>query len=270
MGRILVVLLAGLIGCGAAGGRGAPDASVDSSRPLEASADVESGQDASTDASADSSFADGPTESSAKTCTPATCVQRMIDCGYAADGCGGLLHCGNCFGSQVCGGAGFDVCGGTGPLLPDGSTLCVPRTCMDQGIHCGPAGDGCGGTIQCGSCTAPQECGAGVGAWFNCNDPDTGVCMPLDCAEQNRNCGPAGDGCGHLLDCGTCDPPYVCGGGGFGYQCGTANGVSCNPEGCIDQGIECGPAGDGCGGVIQCGSCAPPKTCGGGGYGKCG
>jgi hypothetical protein len=37
------------------------------------------------------------------------------------------------------------------------------------------------------------------------------------------------------------------------------------------QDIECGPAGDGCGGLIDCGPCIPPDTCGGGGIpGHCG
>jgi hypothetical protein len=36
-----------------------------------------------------------------------------------------------------------------------------PRTCQEQGFDCGSNGDGCGGAIQCGSCTAPQICGGG-------------------------------------------------------------------------------------------------------------
>jgi hypothetical protein len=33
---------------------------------------------------------------------------------------------------------------------------------------------------------------------------------------------------------------------------------------CADLGFDCGEANDGCNLVIQCGACAPPKTCGGG------
>jgi hypothetical protein len=40
--------------------------------------------------------------------------------------------------------------------------MCMPATCAQQGISCGPAGDGCGGTIaSCGSCAAPLTCGGG-------------------------------------------------------------------------------------------------------------
>ncbi|MDP3218697.1 MAG: hypothetical protein Q8S73_31625, partial [Deltaproteobacteria bacterium] len=34
---------------------------------------------------------------------------------------------------------------------------------------------------------------------------------------------------------------------------------------CASAGATCGPIGDGCGGVLHCGTCAAPQTCGGGG-----
>jgi hypothetical protein len=46
--------------------------------------------------------------------------------------------------------------------------------------------------------------------------------------------------------------PGVCGGG-------------CTPKTCAQQGFDCGPVGDGCGNIIQCGTCQAPQTCGGGG-----
>jgi len=36
---------------------------------------------------------------------------------------------------------------------------CTPTTCAVQGKNCGTIPDGCGGTLVCGSCTAPQTCG---------------------------------------------------------------------------------------------------------------
>src|SRR5689334_13262399 len=43
---------------------------------------------------------------------------------------------------------------------PVTNTLCKPRTCADQNIECGPAGDGCGGIIQdCGKCAPGLRCG---------------------------------------------------------------------------------------------------------------
>src|SRR5262249_24345290 len=61
----------------------------------------------------------------------------------------------------------------------------------------------------------------------------------------------------------------TCGGGGVPGICGDH---ICTALTCAQQGIECGPASDGCGNLIEnCGDCNPPKICGGGGQpGKCG
>jgi hypothetical protein len=101
--------------------------------------------------------------------------------------------------------------------------------------------------------------------------PPTTMCTPQTCAEQNIGCGPAGDGCGNLIQCGMCTAPQTCGGGGVNGQCGYIDGGSCTPQTCAGLGIQCGPAGDGCGNTLQCGACVSPQTCGGGGVaGQCG
>src|SRR5262249_42203613 len=41
------------------------------------------------------------------------------------------------------------------------SGSCTPTTCAAQGKNCGSISDGCGGTLTCGTCTAPQTCGGG-------------------------------------------------------------------------------------------------------------
>jgi hypothetical protein len=96
---------------------------------------------------------------------------------------------------------------------------CTPQTCADQGFNCGPAGDGCGNTIQCGSCAAPQTCGGG-GMYGQCGYPDAGSCTPRTCAQLGYNCGVDGDGCGGAMNCGTCTAPAICGGGGKPNVCG--------------------------------------------------
>lgn len=40
---------------------------------------------------------------------------------------------------------------------PDG--CCTPTTCAAQGANCDSIPDGCGGTLECGSCTLPATCG---------------------------------------------------------------------------------------------------------------
>jgi hypothetical protein len=80
---------------------------------------------------------------------------------------------------------------------------------------CGMAPDGCGNTLNCGTCPPGQTCGLfGPGT---CGSPD---CVPQTCAQQGLDCGPTGDGCGDVLQCGTCPMGMTCGGGGKPGVCG--------------------------------------------------
>jgi hypothetical protein len=204
-------------------------------------------------------------------CVPKTCAQLAYTCGQNSDGCGNILSCGSCAAPQFCGGGGYSQCGGNA-VVADGGGLCVPKTCLALGYGCGPAGDGCGNMLDCGTCMSPAFCGGGGFATCggNATVADGGtVCVPTTCAALNYACGPAGDGCGNMLSCGTCTAPAFCGGGGFN-QCGgnsvvAEGGSACVPKTCAQQGFNCGPADDGCGNLIQCGSCQAPLICGGGG-----
>jgi hypothetical protein len=53
----------------------------------------------------------------------------------------------------------FDLAGCVQP--PATSPPCMAATCGQLGVNCGTAGDGCGGTLNCGACTAPATCGGG-------------------------------------------------------------------------------------------------------------
>src|SRR5438445_1771779 len=44
---------------------------------------------------------------------------------------------------------------------PIAGCTCTPTTCAAQGKNCGTILDGCGGTLACGTCAAPQICGGG-------------------------------------------------------------------------------------------------------------
>ena len=154
----------------------------------------------------------------------------------------------------------FDLGSCVTPDIP----VCTKTTCTAQNIGCGPAGDGCGGQLDCGQCDAPKSCGGG-GTPSQCGQAS---CTQTTCASQGIHCGPAGDGCGGSLACGPCPAGQTCGGGGMPGVCGTK---PCTPITCVTQGFNCGPAGDGCGGSLDCGMCTPPKTCGGAGTpGVCG
>jgi len=137
---------------------------------------------------------------------------------------------------------------------------CTPLTCANYPAGtCGVQSDGCGGlTTNCGTCMAPQTCGGG-GTPNMCGAPDAGSCTPKTCAQQGIACGPAGDGCGGILQCPACPTGQVCSQG----QCYApdAGPPMCIPKTCAAQGIQCGLAGDGCGNIIQCPACPTGQTC---------
>lgn len=135
-----------------------------------------------------------------------------------------------------------------------------PQTCESQGIHCGPAGDGCGQEIPCGDCTLPGETCGGGGFRGECGSG--GTCIPASCQSLGVQCGPIGDGCGHVLQCGDCTLPDTCGGGGVYGQCGRP---VCSHMTCMDM---CPPGTTNCNHVCfdtandsrNCGGCG--ITCG--------
>jgi hypothetical protein len=89
--------------------------------------------------------------------------------------CGGVVECGTCADGQSCGATEPNRCG-TG-----GGEPCKPKTCADQGVECGTAGDGCGNTLNCGnSCLSPKICGGDPAKPGKCGC--TGVCSQIpDC-----------------------------------------------------------------------------------------
>ena len=154
----------------------------------------------------------------------------------------------------------FDLSTCITPDIP----VCNALGCAELGIHCGPAGDGCGNALICGQCPIGKTCGGG-GVPSVCGAPS---CTPRTCLAQGIQCGPAGDGCGNVLSCGACTLPDTCGGGGAPGVCGRG---TCTPRTCAAQSIMCGPAGDGCGKALDCGPCPTGQSCGGGGHpGVCG
>src|SRR5215510_12989771 len=46
-------------------------------------------------------------------------------------------------------------------IVLGGATACIPTSCAAQGKNCGTIPNGCGDTLTCGVCTAPQTCGGG-------------------------------------------------------------------------------------------------------------
>lgn len=103
----------------------------------------------------------------------------------------------------------------------DASPGCGLVTCSSQNATCGPIGDGCGGVIDCGTCTAPDTCGGG-GTLFTCGSGGSNSsCTPRTCQQAGAQCGVVADGCGGLTpNCGSCGTGETCGGGGTPNMCG--------------------------------------------------
>ena len=115
-----------------------------------------------------------------------------------------------------------------------GST-CTPTTCTAQGYVCGTASDGCGNTLNCGTCST-GTC---------TNNKCVTSCTPKTCSGLGYTCGTASDGCSGTLNCGTCT-----------YGSCTSNKCVCTPTTCSAQSATCGSISDGCGNTLNCGTCS--------------
>ncbi len=84
----------------------------------------------------------------------------------------------------------------------------------------------------------------------SCVAPPT--CTAKTCMAQGAQCGPIGDGCGNIEQCGACPTGQNC----VNNQC-----VGCTPKTCMQEGFMCGNQGDGCGNVENCGMCPVGQNC---------
>ncbi len=245
----------GMVGDGTAVETGSSDAASDG--PAGEGASV----DGATEAEAGDSCCTAAPPPDA--CTPKTCGDFPVGtCGEQADGCGGLTaNCRTCVAPQFCGGGGPGLCGGCNSIML--------MACQQLGYDCGEAPAGCGFVLQCGTCVAPEFCGGGgynrCGTGSGCAYP---LCVPSSCRQEAIECGPAGDGCGGLLECGPCPGSETCSRDG---KClWPTDAGPCVPATCTTLGYGCGSSTDGCGGWLDCGTCPVDQYCGGGGLRQCG
>ncbi len=153
---------------------------------------------------------------------------------------------------------------------------CEALTCEDLDADCGPVSDGCGDVLMCGECASDEVCG--LVERNRCGN-SSDLCEPLPKSEAcaGHECGTAGNGCGDSYDCGSCAEGEHCG-IIEAFRCATIEEAQeecpARMETCEEQGYECGLAGDGCGGLLDCdaetGGCGEGELCGAGGVGRCG
>jgi hypothetical protein len=163
------------------------------------------------------------------------------NCGTIEDACSGdIVACGNCPRGEIC---VSNVC-----------ESCVPKTCAELEWQCGTGGDGCGGTLDCGTCPAYDEQGEATS--MQCYEH--GCCVPRACPDGA--CGEIADGCGGTVQCGVCPDTSS----GMPQVCGLVSAnvcTPCTPRTCDDLGWLCGTGDDGCGRPLECGGCPDGEYC---------
>jgi len=132
---------------------------------------------------------------------------------------------------------------------------CIPNTCLDLGYSCNTWDDGCGGTLDCGTCGSGFSCDA-IGECISstctpATDPSfVGVCGTKQCGTAENGTGV--NSCGSI-SCGTCTGGTcnstgqcvtICGNGIIetGEQCddnNTANSDGCSSTCQIETGYSC-------------------------------
>ena len=204
-------------------------------------------------------------------CVPKTCSQLGKTCGSVDDSCGIILNCGS---SSISCSQTFGTCSvtGTKTCLADGTGYgeCVttdPIIANCAGKTCGS--DGCGGV--CGTCENGKNCING-NCITTCVDSDGGLNYTI---EGNITQYPSGS---YFLDICANNTSNIlietiCKNGSISseehHDC-TLDGMickgrvcinSCIPKTCSQLGKTCGGVSDGCGGSLNCGSCASGSSC---------
>ncbi len=165
------------------------------------------------------------------------------------------------------GGSGNTTVGGDGNVggagtAGSGNTVCGTALCASA-TACGSITDPCtGNLVECGFTNCPQVL-CGVVTPNECYP-----CTATTCAAEGKNCGSISDGCGGVLDCGTCTDPECCGCAPTGTT-GVPNVCSSGstagsglPQVCIagSQGCLCDSRG-GCAPGLTCNTARNPTVC---------
>jgi hypothetical protein len=227
----------------------------------------------------------GKSSESGSPCMPTTCLAQAKNCGTISDGCSAVLNCGTCTGSETCGGGQVaNVCGSSGgfvistPLQFNSTAIQVGETLTGTVTYKNtsavaipvnsisiagrpPGGTNSGGpfddltpmdgneTVQPGATITLTASRAftstdPTGQWYSyATYEDTeslwhdgpsvyftvGSCKPTTCAMQDAACGTISDGCGGLLNCGTCNSCQSSGGPGANEPSGMTVMIDTGP-----------------------------------------
>lgn len=120
---------------------------------------------------------------------------------------------------------------------------CTPLTCSGS---CDTIPDGCGGSLNCGSCPTGYSC---------TDNSCVPTCVPKTQCDSGFQCGTQSDGCGGTISCGSCSSGQIC-------ENNICTGGTASPGQCLRecQPGQCGFVSDNCGGYINCGWTCPTGT----------
>ena len=173
-------------------------------------------------------------------------------------------------------------------LICNSDNICISVSSLCENVTCSNHGK-C--IIDTSTDTSFVICDCDIGyspIETNCIKDD---CINKTCTELNRECGNIDDGCGTILDCGSCEGANICntssglceascvpscnnrdcGSDGCDANCGTCAlnescldyqcVADCVPKTCTELNRECGNIDDGCGSTLDCGACSDNNTC---------
>jgi hypothetical protein len=160
-------------------------------------------------------------------------------------------------------GPGNDILDGSSPPV----SACLTE-CPDQA--CGAFPDGCGAFLTCGECADGEICGL---LEANLCAAPASSCSAKSADEVcTGKCGATSDGCSSVIQCNannggvTCSSDQICGGYPGALQPNACvDKPTCVPQTCESKGVECGPEGDGCSGLLDCTAehgCTGGQICG--------
>jgi hypothetical protein len=182
-------------------------------------------------------------------------------CGAVSDGCSDVIVCTSANGGESCTGADQCIdskCTNTAPT-------CTALTCAQKMHTCGVDGDGCSGSLDCGTCGMNQRC-AYSPQGNACEAYTAPSCVPTPATTACAGtCGIVGDGCGNQIRCEDddatkCPMNTTCGGGGTPGVCGSGTTCTQVPVATACTG-KCGDQSDGCGGIYTCNSTNGGQSC---------
>ena len=80
---------------------------------------------------------------------------------------------------------------------------CTPKTCSQLNAECGNIDNGCGVSLDCGTCSGTDICNTDT---KQCE----ATCTPKTCSQLNAECGNIDDTCGSDINCGICSTNEHC------------------------------------------------------------